>query len=62
LFLLASFYQKTKKIRILDSCFYLSAFSFVSMSNPEVEVHTFKQQGGESLKDAWYHISNSHLP
>jgi hypothetical protein len=30
------------------------------MSNPEVEVHTFKQQGGESLKDAWYHISNSH--
>jgi DNA-directed RNA polymerase subunit H (RpoH/RPB5) len=30
------------------------------MSNPEVEVHTFKQQGGESLKDAWYRISNSH--
>jgi hypothetical protein len=30
------------------------------MSNPEVEVRTFKQQGGESLKDAWYHISNSH--
>jgi hypothetical protein len=30
------------------------------MSNPEVEVHTFKQQGGESLKDAWYHISNSY--
>jgi hypothetical protein len=24
------------------------------MSNPELEVHTFKQQGGESLKDAWY--------
>jgi hypothetical protein len=30
------------------------------MSNPEVEVCTFKQQGGESLKDAWYRISNSH--
>jgi hypothetical protein len=57
---LHSFYQKPKKIRILGSCFYLSAFSFVSMSNPEVEVRTFKQQGGESLKDAWYHISNSH--
>jgi DNA-directed RNA polymerase subunit H (RpoH/RPB5) len=30
------------------------------MSNPEVEVRTFKQQGGESLKDAWYRISNAH--
>jgi DNA-directed RNA polymerase subunit H (RpoH/RPB5) len=30
------------------------------MSNLEVEVRTFKQQGGESLKDAWYRISNSH--
>jgi hypothetical protein len=30
------------------------------MSNSEVEVRTFKQQGGESLKDAWYRISNSH--
>jgi hypothetical protein len=30
------------------------------MSNPEVKVRTFKQQGGESLKDAWYRISNSH--
>jgi hypothetical protein len=30
------------------------------MSNPEVEVHTFKQQGGESLKDSWYRISNAH--
>jgi hypothetical protein len=40
--------------------FYLSAFSFVKMSSPEVEVHSFKQQGGESLKDAWYHINNAH--
>jgi hypothetical protein len=60
LFLLASFYQKHKKFSILYSCFYLVAFSLVRMSNPEVEVHTFKQQGGESLKDAWYRISNSH--
>jgi hypothetical protein len=29
LFLLASFYQKPKKIRILCSCFYLSAFSLL---------------------------------
>jgi hypothetical protein len=30
------------------------------MSNPEVKVHTFKQQGGESLKDVLYRISNAH--
>ena len=30
------------------------------MSNPEVEVRSFKQQGGESLKDAWYRISDAH--
>jgi hypothetical protein len=59
--LLASFYKKTQKNNsILYSCFYLLAFSLVRMSNPEVEVRTFKQQGGESLKDAWYRISNSH--
>jgi hypothetical protein len=60
LFLLASFYQKYKKISFLYSCFYLLAFSLVRMSNPKVEVRTFKQQGGESLKDAWYRISNAH--
>jgi hypothetical protein len=54
-------YQKPKKkFRILGSWFYLSAFSFVKMSNPEVEVRSFKQQGGESLKDAWYRINNAH--
>jgi hypothetical protein len=32
----ASFYIKNpKKIRILGSCFYLSAFSFAEMANPE---------------------------
>jgi hypothetical protein len=35
LFLLASFYQKDKKISILDSCFYLSAFIFARMATPE---------------------------
>jgi hypothetical protein len=30
------------------------------MSIPEVEVRSFNQQGGESLKDAWYKISNAH--
>jgi hypothetical protein len=28
-------YQKSKKIRILGSCFYLSAFSFAKMANPK---------------------------
>jgi hypothetical protein len=60
LFLLASFFIENPKNRILDSCFYLFAFSFAKMSNPEVEVHSFKQQGRESLKDAWYLINNAH--
>jgi hypothetical protein len=30
------------------------------MSIPEVEVRSFKPQSGESLKDAWYRISNAH--
>jgi hypothetical protein len=34
LFLLASFYQKPKKIRILDNCFYLSTLSFAEIANP----------------------------
>jgi hypothetical protein len=59
-FYLHRFIKNTKKISFLYSCFYLLAFSFVRMSNSEVEVRTFKQQGGESLKDAWYHISNAH--
>jgi hypothetical protein len=36
LFLLASFYQKYKKISFLYSCFYLLAFSLARISNPEV--------------------------
>jgi hypothetical protein len=61
LFLLASFYRKYKKnssfIVVIFACLL---FSFARMSNPEVEVRTFKQQGGESLKDDLYQISNAH--
>jgi hypothetical protein len=35
LFLLVSYYQRPKKIRILDSCFYLSAFRFTKMATPK---------------------------
>jgi hypothetical protein len=59
-FYLHCFIKNTQKISFLYSCFYLLAFSLVRMGNPEVEVHTFKQQGGESFKDAWYRISNSY--
>jgi hypothetical protein len=59
-FCLHHFIKNTQKISFLYSCFYLLAFSFVRMRNPKVEVRTFKQQGGENLKDAWYRISNAH--
>jgi hypothetical protein len=46
LFLFASFYRKYKKnsffIVVIFTCLL---FSLARMSNPEVEVHTFKQQG-----------------
>jgi hypothetical protein len=61
LFLLASFLSKTQKnIFLLVVIFTCLLFSLAKMSNPKVEVRTFKQQGGESLKDAWYHISIAH--
>jgi hypothetical protein len=61
LFLLASFYQKYKIISsFIVVIFTCLLFSLARMSNSEVEVHTFKQQGGESLKDASYRISNAH--
>jgi hypothetical protein len=34
-FYLHCFIKNPKKIRILDSCFYLSTFSFAKMANPE---------------------------
>ena len=32
---------------------------FIFGVTPEAEVLTFKQRGGESLKDAWYRINDS---
>jgi hypothetical protein len=54
------FIKNTKKLAsfIVTSTYLF--FSLARMSNPEVEVRTFKQQGGESLKDAWHRISNAH--
>ena len=33
--------------------------SFPLVETPKSEVLTFKQRGGESLKDAWYKINNA---
>jgi DNA-directed RNA polymerase subunit H (RpoH/RPB5) len=61
LFYLHRFYQKHKKISFLLVVILLACFLvLLKMSNPEVEVCSFKQQGGGSLKDAWYRISNAH--
>jgi hypothetical protein len=43
--LLALFYQKYKKISSFIVAFTYVLFSLVRMSNPEVEVCTFGQQG-----------------
>jgi hypothetical protein len=61
LLLLASFYQKYKKISsFIVATFTCLLFSLARMSSPKVEVRTFKQHGVESLKDVWYRISNAH--
>jgi hypothetical protein len=52
--------KNTKKLVSFIVVIFLICFSLARMSIPEVEVHSFKQQSGESLKDAWYGISNSH--
>jgi hypothetical protein len=55
------FISKTQKISFLLVVILLACFLvLLKMSNPKVEVRSFKQQGGESLKDAWYRISNAH--
>jgi hypothetical protein len=52
-FCLHHFIKNTKKISsFIVAIFTCLLFSLARMSNPEVEVHTFKEQGGESLKDA----------
>src|ERR1041385_7156990 len=45
----------TKKLFILLAVIMSGPSAFV-----ETEVLTFKQKGGESLKDAWYRINDSH--
>jgi hypothetical protein len=45
LLLLALFYQKYRKISSFIVAFTYLLFSLVRMSNPKVEVRTFKQQG-----------------
>jgi hypothetical protein len=56
LFLFAFFFYRIYKkfSSFIVVIFCLSAFSLARMSNLKVEVCTFKQQGGESSKDAWY--------
>jgi hypothetical protein len=54
---LSKIQKKSSFIVVIFACLL---FSLARMSNPEVEVRTFKQQGGESLKDAWYRICNAH--
>jgi hypothetical protein len=55
------FIKNTKKISSFIVVIYTCLlFGLARLSNPEVEVHTFKQQRGESLKDDWYQISNAH--
>jgi hypothetical protein len=54
-FFLHRFIKNTIKITsfivVIITCLL---FSLARMINPEVEIRTFKQQGEESLKDAWY--------
>jgi hypothetical protein len=58
--LVTSFLSKIQKIVSFIVVILFICFSLVRMSIPEVEVRSFKQQSGESLKDAWYRISNAH--
>ena len=62
LVLVCFIYQKHKKISYFyfRVVIFLFCFNFAKMSTPEIEVRSFKQQGGESLKDAWYRISDAH--
>ena len=62
-FALESYTKNHKKISYFA---FSSSFCLVSMSKsfsfgvaPEGEIITFKQRGGESLKDAWYRINDS---
>jgi hypothetical protein len=60
IFYLHRFIKNTKNLVYFIVAFIFLFLVFAKMSNPEVEVHSFKQQGGESLKDVWYRINNAH--
>jgi hypothetical protein len=55
LFLLASFYQKYKKIVSISSCFFMSSLVASTML-PEEMIFTFRQKSEESFKEAWSRI------
>ena len=64
---LLSIIKNTQKISYLHSVYFQFCFLLVIMSGsahhvlvPEVEIRSFKQQSGESWKDAWYRISDTH--
>jgi hypothetical protein len=59
-FYLLCFIKNTKKLVSFIVAFIYLLLVLLRMINPKVEVCTFKQQGGESLKDAWYRISSAH--
>jgi cellulose synthase/poly-beta-1,6-N-acetylglucosamine synthase-like glycosyltransferase len=59
LFLLASFYQKYKKISSYFKLLFMSSLVSVTMSFEEM-IFTFKQKGEESFKEAWSRIYDCH--
>jgi hypothetical protein len=59
LLLLASFYQKYKKISSYFKLLFMSILVAVAMS-PEEMIFTFKEKSGESFKEAWSRIHDCH--
>jgi hypothetical protein len=59
LLLLASFYQKYKKIISYFNLLFMSSLVDVTMS-PEEVIFTFKQKSEESFKEAWSRIYDCH--
>jgi hypothetical protein len=59
LFLLASFYQKYKKISSYFNLLFMSSLVVVTMS-PEEMIFSFKQKSEESFKEAWSRIYDWH--
>jgi hypothetical protein len=59
LFLLASFYQKYKKISSYFKLLFMSSLVSIIMS-PKEMIFTFKQKSEESFKEAWSRIYDCH--